>query len=118
MSWMSGDAGENIGEPALWIGFYAAALYPLLGLAMGHPSSELPTFGITPCPVTIFTFGMLLLTGQPVAHLLLVIPFLWSLVGSSAAILLRVPQDWLLLASGVVSVVLLIRRDRRLAPAF
>jgi len=29
-----------------------------------------------------------------------------------------VPQDWLLLASGVVSVVLLIRRDRRLAPAF
>jgi Family of unknown function (DUF6064) len=41
---------------------YAAALYPLLGLAMGHPSSELPMFGVTPCPVTIFTFGMLLLT--------------------------------------------------------
>ena len=46
------------------------------------------------------------------------IPFLWSLVGGSAAILLRVPQDWLLLASGVVSVVVLIRRDQRLAPAY
>ena len=108
--------------PAGWTGlafvFYAAALYPLLGLAMGHSTSELPMFGVTPCPVTIFTFGMLLLTGQPIPRLLLVIPFIWSLVGGSAAILLRVPQDWLLLASGVVAVVLLIRRDRRLAPAY
>ena len=110
-------AGQ-IGWTGVAFVFYAAALYPLLGLAMGHSSSELPMFGVTPCPVTIFTFDMLLLTGQPVARLLLVITFLWSLVGGSAAILLRVPQDWLLLASGVVSVALIIRRDRRLAPAY
>ena len=65
----------------------AAALYPLLGLAMGHPSSELPMFGVTPCPVTIFTFGMLLLTGPAACD-----PVPWSLVGGSAAILLRVPR--------------------------
>lgn len=108
--------------PAGWTGvafvFYAAALYPLLGLATGHAPSELPMFGVTPCPVTIFTFGMLLLTGQPVPRLLLVIPVIWSLVGGSAAILLGVPQDWLLLVSGAVSVLLLARRDRKLAPAY
>jgi hypothetical protein len=32
---------------------------------------------------------------------LLVIPVLWSLVGGSAAFLLQVPQDWILLASGL-----------------
>ena len=80
-------------------------------------AGELPMFGVTPCPVTIFTFGMLLLTRQPVPRLLLAIPGLWSLVGGSAAMLLRVPQDWLLLVSGAIAVALLIRRDRRLAPA-
>lgn len=108
-------------DPGAWIGiafvFYAAIAYPLLGLAMGHPFAELPMFGVTPCPVTIFTFGMLLLTRQPFPRLLLVGPVLWSLVGGSAAMLLRVPQDWLLLLSGAVAVTLLIRRDRRLAPA-
>lgn len=112
--------GLNAG-PGAWIGlafvFYAAIAYPVLGLAMGHSSVELPMFGVTPCPVTIFTFGMLLLTRQPFPWLLLVVPVLWSLVGGSAAMLLRVPQDWLLLVSGAVAVALLIRRDRRLATA-
>jgi hypothetical protein len=57
-------------------------------------------FGITPCPVTIFTLGMLLLA-RPMYWWLLAIPVLWSLVGGSAAFLLGVPQDWVLLLSGV-----------------
>jgi hypothetical protein len=42
---------------------------------------------------------------------LLAIPLLWSLIGGSAAFLLGVPQDWLLLFSGVVTV-LVLRFDR------
>jgi hypothetical protein len=42
----------------------------------------------------------------------LVIPFLWSLIGGSAAILLDVPQDWVLLGCGVVAVPLILLRDR------
>jgi hypothetical protein len=93
-----------------WLGWaliaYAAVAYPLLGLASGHRYPALPMFGITPCPLTIFTFGVLLLTVAPVPRRMLVIPFAWSLVGGSAALLLAVPQDWLLLASGA-SVLLL-----------
>ena len=91
---------------------YAAIAYPLIGLAIGHRYPEMPMFGVTPCPVTIFTFGMLLLTVHPVPSWLFVVPFVWSLIGGSAAVLLNVPQDWLLLVSGVISSLLVFFRDR------
>jgi len=104
------------GSPAAWIGaafvLYATLVYPLLSMATGHVWPALPMFGITPCPVTIFTFGMLLMTTARVPRVVLAIPFLWSLIGGSAAVLLSVQADWLLLASGVAAIVLLMLRDR------
>ena len=95
-------------EPLSWLGLafagYATILYPSIGVLTGHPYPAMPMFGVTPCPVTIFTFGMLLATVPPLSRWLLVIPFVWSLIGGSAAILLHVPQDWLLLVSGVIAV--------------
>jgi Family of unknown function (DUF6064) len=91
---------------------YAAVLYPLLGQTTGHPYPTQPMFGITPCPVTLFTFGVLLLTSAPVPRWLLVVPLVWSLVGGSAAFLLGVPQDWPLLFGGL-TIVWLVLRDRR-----
>jgi hypothetical protein len=95
---------------------YAAVLYPLLGQSTGHAYPAQPMFGITPCPVTLFTFGVLLLTSAPVPRWLLIIPLAWSLVGGSAAFMLGVPQDWPLLFSGL-TIVLLVLRDRRRAEA-
>jgi hypothetical protein len=92
---------------------YTAIAYPLIAVATGHRYPEMPMFGVTPCPVTIFTFGMLLLTLRPVPSWLFVIPFVWSLIGGSAAILLNVPQDWLLLVSGFIASPLMFFRDRR-----
>jgi hypothetical protein len=98
-----------------WLGLaftaYAAILYPLIGMMSGHPYPAMPMFGVTPCPVTIFTFGMLLATAPPLSRSLLVIPFVWSLIGGSAAILLHVPQDWLLLVSGLIAVPLIAFRS-------
>jgi hypothetical protein len=91
---------------------YAAVIYPLLGQSSGHAYPAQPMFGITPCPVTLFTFGVLLLTLAPVPRWLLIIPLAWSLVGGSAAFMLEVPQDWPLFFSGL-TIVLLILRDRR-----
>ena len=85
---------------------YAAIAYPLLGLAAGHSWAELPLFGITPCPVTLFTFGAILLLRPPMSRLLLVMPLIWSLIGGTAAFLLQVPQDWPLLFAGVATVLL------------
>jgi hypothetical protein len=95
---------------------YAGVAYPLLGLWLGHSLSEIPMFGITPCPVTIFTFGLLLLTAAPLARRLLVIPLIWSVIGGTAAFLLGIPQDWLLLVSAI-AVPLIFHRDRARPPA-
>lgn len=91
---------------------YVAIVYPLIGVASGHAYPRMPMFGVTPCPTTIFTFGLLLMTTRPVPRWLLVIPVLWSLIGGSAAILLHVPQDWLLLVSGCIAIPLIVARDR------
>lgn len=87
---------------------YAMILYPLLGLAAGHSYPATPVFGITPCPLTIFTLGLLLLA-RVVPWSVVVVPVLWSLIGGTAAFLLDVPQDWPLLLSGLLAVVLLWR---------
>lgn len=93
--------------PRAWLGWalivYAALVYPLIGVA-SHGYAAMPMFGITPCPVTLFSFGVLLLAQPPMPRRLLVIPLVWAMVGGSAAFLLAVPQDWPLLASGLLVV--------------
>lgn len=95
---------------------YSMLLYPLLGQWSGHSYPAMPMFGVTPCPVTLFTFGVLLLTSARVPRWLLIIPLAWSLVGGSAAFMLGVPQDWPLFFGGL-TIVLLFPRDRRRAGA-
>ena len=108
---------ERRGNAGAWVGWflivYAMAVYPLIGVAIGHAAVELPAFGITPCPLTIFTFGVLLLATPPVPWWLLAVPLAWSLIGGSAAFLLHVPQDWLLLFSGLGVAALLYRARSR-----
>jgi hypothetical protein len=92
---------------------YAMLLYPVIGAMAGQSYPGVPVFGVAPCPLVIFTFGLLLMA-DPLPLRLLIVPLLWSLIGGSAAFLLRVPQDWVLLLSGVilVSILLLDRRHR------
>jgi len=92
---------------------YATLASPMIGILTGHAYDELPMFGVTPCPVTIFSFGLLLLATRPLPRFALVIPLLWSLIGGSAAVLLSVRQDWLLLVSGPISGWLIVLSERR-----
>jgi hypothetical protein len=72
-----------------------------------------PLFGVAPCPTTIFTLGMLLLSNA--SWRLFVIPLFWSAVGGSAALLLAVPQDYGLILAGAIAATL--RSSRRLQPS-
>ncbi len=92
---------------------YAMVIYPLLGLAFSHSYPRVPLFGVAPCPTTIFTFGMLLWATKAVPAYLLVIPFLWSLIGMSAALSLRVPQDYGLVVAGILGTVLILIQNRK-----
>lgn len=91
---------------------YALLIYPVLGYALGHVYPQTPTFGV-PCPTTIFTFGILLWTDKKVPKILLVIPFLWSIIGFSAAINLSMKEDYGLAIAGVIGAITLILRDKK-----
>ncbi|MEQ9197555.1 MAG: DUF6064 family protein [Parvibaculum sp.] len=88
---------------------YAMLIYPVTGMLHGVRYPAAPTFGVTPCPVTLFTFGFLFMADPPFPKGLAVVPFLWTAIGGSAAILLNMPQDWLLLALLPVAVLLFLR---------
>lgn len=88
---------------------YAMVVYPLAGWLAGHHYPAMPMFGVTPCPLTIFTFGVLAFASDPIPTRLLVVPVLWSLVGGSAAVLLGIPQDWMLPAAGLAAVLAVLK---------
>ncbi len=93
---------------------YALFLYPAIGYLIGHVFPTAPTFGL-PCPTTIFTFGMLLLTVGKLPLRLLVIPFLWSLLGFTAALSFGIYEDLGLLISGILTATLVLVRNRMAA---
>jgi hypothetical protein len=94
---------------------YALVVYPLLAQLGDHPFPRSPTFGL-PCPTTIFTFGLLLLTTRPVWKGLLVVPALWAALGTTAAFSLGIREDLGLGLAALVGMIALALRDRR--PAF
>lgn len=89
---------------------YALVGYPLLPLLAGRGYPEIATFALTPCPLTVFTFGVFLLTDRHVPYHLLLIPFLWALAGllwvNSGMV-----EDIGLVLSGLLAVGLLLYRD-------
>lgn len=104
-------------EPGIkgWIGslfiIYALVIYPILGFIDGHEYPYSPTFGL-PCPTTIFTFGLLMWTPSKVPWTILVIPFLWSIIGFFAAVSLGIIEDIGLLVAGVTAILALSWQNR------
>ena len=86
-----------------------ALLYPFLTIALGHRYPATPTFGV-PCPTDILTIGALLTTRGLAPAALAIIPIIWGMIGGSAAVLLGVPTDYVLLGAGVLMAALLIAR--------
>jgi hypothetical protein len=108
------------GGPVAMVGglavLYAMLVYPLLGIVFGHSFPSAPMFGVAPCPMVILTFGLLLWTRPRVPRHLLVIPFLWSLLGFSAALSLGIREDFGLLVAGLVGTAIVLWRDAHRAP--
>ncbi len=96
----AGTRGDWFG---LGLATFAILVYPSLSWASGHDWLEVGMFGVAPCPVTIFTLGLLMLCKPRIPLGLLVIPVLWSLVGSSAAWVLSRPEDLALAAAACLA---------------
>ncbi|MEQ9815475.1 MAG: DUF6064 family protein [Azospirillaceae bacterium] len=95
---------------------YALVLYPAIGHLAGHRYPAVPLFDVAPCPTTIFTIGVLLLGRWQTVRWLLIVPVLWSAIGGSAAVLLDVPQDYMLIASGLIVIAHALAGNRAQVP--
>ena len=75
----------------------------LLGWEQGLRYPAVPTFRV-PSPTTTFRVGLLLLAGPSVPRVLFIVPVLWALVGSMAAMTLGLTQDLMLWLAGIAAV--------------
>jgi hypothetical protein len=98
--------------PSWWLGvglgLYALA-YPALNIMAGHTYPAVPSFGV-PCPTGIFTVGLMLTAAKRPPLVVIVVPVLWALIGGSAAFVLGVATDYMLLACSVLLVFGTVRR--------
>ena len=99
-----------------WIGLgmviYAMVGYPLVGLLVGHSYPRMPPFGLTPCPLVTFTFGLLLLSERKVPKVLLILPFFYSLSGF-IWVSIGMWEDIGMILSGLVGTGWILYRDSR-----
>jgi Family of unknown function (DUF6064) len=91
---------------------YALVIYPLIGYGLGRIFPSTPTFG-----TTIFTFGLLLWTDRKISLSLLIIPVLWSIVGTSAALSFGVKEDFGLLVAATMGTAAIVQHNLKLKTA-
>jgi hypothetical protein len=94
----------------LGLALYALA-YPALNVLAGHAYPASPSFGV-PCPTGIFTVGLLLTSANRPPIAVAVVPLLWAIIGGSAAVVLGVVTDYVLLACSVLLVLDTLVRPR------
>ncbi len=81
----------------------------MIGALVGHGYPHSPLFGVAPCPTTIFTFGLFLWAKPGLPRYLLVVPFLWALLGTNVALPpFDIREDFGLLVSALVATALLL----------
>jgi Family of unknown function (DUF6064) len=95
---------------------YALFIYPVLGYFLGHIYPASPTFGL-PCPTTIFTFAMFLLSNRKLPVILLIIPFTWAIIGFSAAFIFGIFEDTGLLVAALLTIPMVLMKNKNYRPA-
>lgn len=90
----------------------ALALYPVVNALAGHTWPDIPTFGVAPCPLVIFTFGVLLMRSSA-SWGIAVIPLLHALAWTAIAWILGIREDLLLTAAAIIYVAAVALGGRR-----
>ena len=101
----SGNLKGNLGLIFILFGL---VIYPVISYYLGGSVEKTISFGL-PCPTTIATFGFYLLASKKFSKYLLIIPSLWALIGTTAALKFGVYQDFLFIITAIVANLYIIR---------
>jgi len=93
---------------------YAMVIYPIVGFLTGFVYPRYPVFGIAPCPLTIFTLGLLQWLDKKTSILVAIIPLIWAVLGFMPVLVYSVWADVGLFLSGVIGFPLILMRNREL----
>jgi hypothetical protein len=102
------------GLTGVFLIFFGLVIYPLLSYLIAGTAKTTIILGL-PCPSTIFTFGFLLLASGRIPRYLLIIPLIWALIGTSAAVKFGVYPDYMLIFSAGASLFLILRSKGKTA---
>jgi hypothetical protein len=91
---------------------FALIIYPLIGYLTGHPLHNYPVFGVAPCPVCIFTLGLLIIARRRFPLILIIVPLTESLLGIIPT-LLGLYADIGLICAGLVGFYLILRKRKQ-----
>jgi hypothetical protein len=91
---------------------YAMLIYPLIGVLTGYTYPRYPLFGSSPCPVTIFTWGLLLWTNKKIPLRVSIVPFIWGIMGIMPVIVLGVYADIGLILTSIIGFPLILLHNR------
>ena len=80
---------------------------------MGHGFPQGPIFGVAPCPVCVFTFGVLLFVDKKVPISVLLFPLLWALLSLYPIIMMGIIADIGEIVVAVIGFTLIVMRNRR-----
>jgi len=106
-----GSVREYIGYFFILFGLI---IYPIISYLLEGSVSRTISPGL-PCPTTIMTFGFLMLTTDKLSKYLLIIPVIWAVIGTSAAISFGVYQDYVMILAAIVAGIYLFGRKQKLS---
>lgn len=90
---------------------FGIVIYPILIYFLENSIEATITLGL-PCPSTIMTFGFLMLTRPKFPKYLIIIPALWTIIGTSAAFNFGVYPDYLMPVSAIIAIIYLFVRKK------
>ena len=109
------DVSSGLG--AVFVG-YALIGYPLVGVLGGHALRVVPLFGVSPCAMATFFFGLLLWAVPPAPAYLLFMPLAWALNAAPHNMATGVVVDYGMLAAALATTGWILWRDRAAGPAW
>jgi len=92
---------------------YGLIIYPIVGVLIGREYPALIFSPFLSCPLNIWVMGMFLLTDKPLPRCLVVVPFVWGLVGFFM-VAIGLYEDIVLILMNILGAILIWSRDLRM----